>query len=707
MSSRVKEWLDENRWPLALAVATLATRAAYLATVAGDPFFGYLRHIPDAFFFNSWAQEIASGDWLGGKEVFFIGPLYAYFLGIIYRLIGPHLTIVRFVHVGLEMGSALFIYGFARRAVGDRAARVAGVLWVFYLPAIFLSSFVLPVSLDIFLITGSFYLLARGVEGRWRNFAGAGALLGLAALDRSNLLVFVAAAVPLYLIYVRRIGWRRLVAYFAPLAFIMLAVTLRNGLVGGDFVLISSQGGVNFYLGNSPQAAGVYWNLGEVYQGRPEELNRNLAELIAEGREGRKMKPSEVSRWWLRNSLTWLRDNPRAAAKLYWRKFRFLINDYEVGLNVDFYFMRFISPFHRVQLPWFGFVFPFGVIGLAAGWRRSPFARTLGVAFVVAYAFSVMLFFISSRYRLPMVPMLMVFAGGGLVRWYDLWRRWRWRPAAVFTAAAMALGALAMWPIPGIRRDGAFGQSYYRYGKFYFDEGQYEKAVSYLKKATELTPELYQGFTMLGMVYENLGQRDTAVETFWQGTLVAPDRAEMHYNLAIALTHSGQLRQALPPLLRAVELEPNYAAAWTQLGEVYIGLGDYRRADVAYRRVLELAPGDPSTMYRYAELQLQLGRVADALTYAQAAAEANPNMPGPGLVVGRIYYQNDDYLAALKYFEREAALQPMSPEVFGFLAASYAKVGDLERARAAYRDYLARGGRRDPAFERDAGIPLE
>ena len=122
---------------------------------------------------------------------------------------------------------------------------------------------------------------------------------------------------------------------------------------------------------------------------------------------------------------------------------------------------------------------------------------------------------------------------------------------------------------------------------------------------------------------------------------------------------------------------------------------------------MELSPGDGSVLYRYAELQLQIGRVAEALTYAQAAVEADPNLPGPGFILGRVYYHNDDYLAALKYFEREAGLQPTSSEVFGFLAASYGKLGEVERARAAYRDYLSLGGPRDPAFERDAGISSE
>jgi hypothetical protein len=166
VSSDFKDWLKRYRWPLALAAAAFAVRAVYFFTVADDPFFTHIRNVPDASFFNNWAQGIASGDWRGGDEVFFIGPLYAYFLGIIYRLVGPQLTVVRVIHIAMEVGSTLFIYGFTRRAVGDifQLVRTPGVAG-----RIFDNGFVLPIS-------------ARGAgsvvefRGRWgaAGFGGAG-----------------------------------------------------------------------------------------------------------------------------------------------------------------------------------------------------------------------------------------------------------------------------------------------------------------------------------------------------------------------------------------------------------------------------------------------------------------------------------------------------------------------------------------------------
>jgi tetratricopeptide (TPR) repeat protein len=703
MWPRLKIYVSERRWPLALAAATAAVRAVYLLSVSGDPFFQYLRHIPDSFFFNNWAQGITSGDWLG-KGVFFIGPLYPYFLAGIYKLFGPDLTLVRVVHVALDAGSALFLYGFGRRVMGEWPGRVAAILWAVYLPAIFFSSFVLPVSLDIFLISASFYLLARGAEGRARYMAGAGALLGFAALDRTNLLVFAAAAVPVFIIYIRRLGWRRLAYYFAPIILIIGVVTARNAAVGGDAVIVSSQGGVNFFLGNSARAKGTYWNLGAIGQGRPEELNRDLARALAEEEEGRRMKPSEISRWWFKKGVNWIKENPGDAALLYWRKFRFFTSDFETSLNVDFYFMKFITPFHRVQLPYFGFLFPFGVLGLLLGWRRPSFARTTAALFVVVYSLSVMAFFISARYRLPVVPLLMVFAGAGLTRLISLWRAWRWRPAAALTAAAMALGTFSMWPLKQADRDGAFGQSYYRYGKYYFDEGDYEKAVPYLRKSARLAPEIYGTNVLLGISYDRLGQHDTALVSFYQAYAEAPHVPEVRYNLGVALIRGGQVAEGVAYLERAVKMAPDYVEAWQHLADVYSAAGNLPGAEVAYRRLLDLTPGDPRVAMNLAEVLSRQGRGDEAVTYAARALAVNPAAPGANFLIGRWYFTSGDYLTAGEYMRAELARDPSSAQAWAALAMSYLELGDARGAADAYNRYLREGGQRDPAFERDAGL---
>ena len=70
-----------------------------------------------------------------------------------------------------------------------------------------------------------------------------------------------APALVVWILVLHRPHWRRSLGY-ALCLFIgciapVLPVTIRYLVVGNDFVLIASQGGVNFYIGNNPHADGM------------------------------------------------------------------------------------------------------------------------------------------------------------------------------------------------------------------------------------------------------------------------------------------------------------------------------------------------------------------------------------------------------------------------------------------------------------------
>ena len=73
--------------PIAIAVAVAAAaRLMHFTGFERSPLASAL--ILDADFYHTWARQIAAGDWIG-REVFYANPLYAYFLGLVYRLLGP------------------------------------------------------------------------------------------------------------------------------------------------------------------------------------------------------------------------------------------------------------------------------------------------------------------------------------------------------------------------------------------------------------------------------------------------------------------------------------------------------------------------------------------------------------------------------------------------------------------------------------------
>ena len=94
-------------------------------------------------------------------------------------------------------------------------------------------------------------LFAVSDRPRPRRWLAAGLVLGLGALAVASMLLLA----PVALWWLRRTSrtWRAPLLFLLGCTLAIAPVTLRNGLVSGDWVLISRDAGLNFYIGNNPQ----------------------------------------------------------------------------------------------------------------------------------------------------------------------------------------------------------------------------------------------------------------------------------------------------------------------------------------------------------------------------------------------------------------------------------------------------------------------
>src|SRR5205085_11421411 len=106
-------------------------------------------------------------------------------------------------------------------------------------------------------------LVRRGdrfsVRVQLRTFGAAGLVLGLHILNRPNVAAWTVAAVLLTLCTGRltRRG-RASLALVAGIALAIAPVAIRNYAVSGELALVSSHGGLNFYIGNHEGATRTY-----------------------------------------------------------------------------------------------------------------------------------------------------------------------------------------------------------------------------------------------------------------------------------------------------------------------------------------------------------------------------------------------------------------------------------------------------------------
>lgn len=177
--------------------------------------------------------------------------------------------------------------------------------------------------------------------------------------------------------------------------------TLHNRLSGGRWVLVSDNMTQNWRVGNSYDSTGGYWN--------PEKelmpvFSKNFFRLQA-------------------------------------KKLGMLLSDYEEPNNVNFYHFRRYNRLLQLPLLSWGFFLAFGLAGMALS-RRSRRQLFPLYGYLVFYGLSLAAFFITSRFRLPLYPVMIIFSGHAFAWAVGKLRRQRWAKAASVLIVSSAIWAV-------------------------------------------------------------------------------------------------------------------------------------------------------------------------------------------------------------------------------------------------------------------------
>jgi 4-amino-4-deoxy-L-arabinose transferase-like glycosyltransferase len=569
----------------ALFCGAFALRAGFVVAIFDDP----IRYpVLDAHAYHEWALRILDGDWLG-NEVYYQDPLYPFFLAGLYAVFGPDTLAVVLAQAALGAGTVTLLAAIGWRLFGAAPALIAGVFAALYAPALYYEALLLKAPLLLFLFTALALALVRAAESaRPAPWLVAGLVLGVAALTRGNALLFVPG-VWLWLASERRfsVGERTRAAVLATagVVLVLLPVGLRNYAVAGDWVWINSQGGQNFYIGNvRTNQSGIY-KAPPFLRACPQHEERDF-KRVAEAETGRTLQPSEVSSYWLARGLEEIRADPGQFLRHSARKLAVLLNHYEVPDNYSFGFFVERVPLLRAPLPTFGILLPLAFCG--AFFARRNRSALLLLAFLACYGAGIVLFFNLSRLRLPMVPVMILFAGYGAFELYQRATRREWKVlalAGVFLAIAYpAVHADLVSEPPAIR--------YYNLGQAHL-----VKARRHRMQAVELSAAGREDEARRTLALADAA-RDEAEAEYRAGLVVAPRSRRLTNGLRelslvrlIEYDRTGRHRAAVPLAEALAQEYPNRVDVQLRLGIAYARVERTAEANRAFERVLALEPG--------------------------------------------------------------------------------------------------------------------
>jgi len=626
------------------------------------------------------AERVLGGDAGLGPGLYFLSPLYIYFLSILLG-IWHSFTFVRFVQIVLGTVAVACVFVTADAWFGRRAAWIAAALATLTGVFSFYESLILQTALDPCFTAAALAFLTLGLtRERRRWYALAGLTFGVHVCNRPNV-ALPALAIVFLLAATRR---RRPAAAFAIAAALALfPVTLRNIVVSGSWSPVTaSHGGLNFYIGNNADADGSYRAVAGVtpdIKGQQEDTRR-----VAEQATGRRLDDAAVSSYFYGLGWRWIREQPRAAATLFARKIALVFSARYLWLNYSY---RFFADDERTLLrgmvvgPWL--LVPLGLIGCLGLVERRPSptrsAFLIWATFVPLYAIAVAAFYVSDRYQLVILVPLCVGAGAAFDAWLAAAGERRWRSLLVPIAIAAALAIAVNRPLA---YDEGVGEERTRMAERLVTLGRVEEAERWADRAAAASRQPGVVHFRLGQRLVAAGQPTPAIAHFQQALAADPNQSVVEYALGETLLEADRPRDAIAPLRRALDAGVHAEEAGVDLVRALGAAGERDEAVRILERLRPAAAGDAQRYVTLAALAVQLQEPRLAELFSRAALASQPGLAAAHAQLGASFNLSGRFADARGELEEAIRLDSRDATSHVGLAVAEANLGHLVEARA-------------------------
>ncbi len=235
--------------------------------------------VSDSNAYDVLAQNIASGDcfcWTPGEPTAYWAVGTAALYALIYSVAGHSYVPIVVLNIAVGVGSVALAMSLAKRWLGPVPALLTGWVLAFWPLLIQFTTILASEMLFNFCVLAAFWF-ANAPGWKWLSRAtAAGIALAAAAYVRPVVLLLVPFLFLQEGLVEKRLA--RAAAACAVSCLVMMALilpwSLRNFQVFDRFVLVSTNAGANFWMGNNPHSTGHY--MPEPETGIANEADRNI-----------------------------------------------------------------------------------------------------------------------------------------------------------------------------------------------------------------------------------------------------------------------------------------------------------------------------------------------------------------------------------------------------------------------------------------------
>jgi 4-amino-4-deoxy-L-arabinose transferase-like glycosyltransferase len=480
----------------------------------------HFNYIADSRMYADHALQILQGNQPDG--LYHQGPLYPYFLAGICLVAGRNTMLpVLFVQMLLGLCSIFLVYKITHKISGSRVtASIAALLLSLYQPMIFYEEMILMESLLTFLYLVLLWVIIKAKEsGRKRLWFVSGIIIGIAAIGRGSILLFAMFFIIANLLQCRllassekKIVYVRLMLFISGALLAICPLAIRNYVNSQEFIPLASNYGITFFEGNNRLAKGVYMD--------PPGLNIDqdfTGQAIASFIAARPLKKSEVSNFWMCEAWQEIKKNPVHFVKLLGLKLAYYWNRAEIPNAESYSYAKNYNSFLSIPLIGFSVAGIFGLIGIAFALKERWKSTRILQLFVFSHMLSVAIFFNAARYRISVIPALLVFASMAITYGFVLLRKKEIKKLLAYAMIAICASFIVLLPWKALDNNVFLATAYNNLGLFYSANNNKVKARQFYEKALNVYPAYWKPYNNLGNLCVDNNEKEKALKYYLQG----------------------------------------------------------------------------------------------------------------------------------------------------------------------------------------------
>jgi len=571
--------------PVIIFLSSLLIRLFFLVEIIHHPLFIPISTGLDPALYHKLAHQILNGNFY---KIYHGTLLYPLILAGIYSI--SNVFGAKLIQIVLGSISCVLIFLITKNIFNKKSALIASLISIFYPVSIIHESILIYTSYVIFFnLLTIFLLISKKLTFKKAFFCGLS--IGISFLLSPQNIFFILGIFIWLLIFRKKdLGIHNLnlskyiIVFSLGLILIITPFMLRNLISGKYLSPTTPYAGIAFYLGNNPYAGGIFNPIPGIrysIKGQPQDFK-----ILAETNSVSKLTSTQVSLFWIRKSLDFIKNNPLRYLKLEFMKILLFLNREEFPdliQNQD-YFRNYSILIKILSLISFGIIGPFSLMGVIVSLKKNSGTKLLFI-YIISYLLILMVFYVTSRYRLPAVYGFFPFAGFYINWLYEKISNHKFR-ILIYNSIGLMLCCFILNINLDISKPVRL--SHYNKGVIYVAQGKLDKALDEYKKVLEVTPQDVNTHFGLGEIYYRQEKYEKAAEEFKKCLNLNPAFLDAYYNLGLTLFKLDKFNEAIRYLNKLLKLDFKDAEVHFLLARLYLRIGECVKALNEFKTTLSL-----------------------------------------------------------------------------------------------------------------------